>query len=114
MAPAPTITSRTPGTGATGANRGVSPSVTFSEAVTGWSTTSVTMQRLSSTGAVVSTVTGTVSYNATTRVVTFNPFGTATTTLAANTRYRVNLTTGIRDLAGNPITATNWTFTTGG
>jgi predicted anti-sigma-YlaC factor YlaD len=86
---------------------------TFSENVTGWTTANVTMQRLDAAGAVVGTVTGSVTYNTTTRVGTFNPFGTATTTLAASTRYRVNLGTGLRDAAGNPITATSWIFTTG-
>ena len=54
-----------------------------------------------------------MSYNATTRVVTFNPFGASTTLLASNAQFRVNLTTGIQDRAGNPLTALNWVFTTG-
>jgi hypothetical protein len=111
--PRPTVTGRTPASGATGVARSANVTATFSENVTGWTTANVTMQRLDAAGAVVGTVTGSVIYNTTTRVGTFNPFGTATTTLAASTRYRVNLGTGLRDAAGNPITATSWIFTTG-
>jgi hypothetical protein len=53
-----------------------------------------------------------VSYNASTRTVTLNP----SVTLAGNTVYRVTLTggtTAVRDIAGNPLTTTSWTFTTG-
>jgi len=32
-----------------------------------------------------------------------NPFGTSSTLLAANTRYRAVVTTGARDLAGNQL-----------
>ena len=53
-----------------------------------------------------------VSYNATTRVATLNP----NSTLASRTKFTVTLTggaTAIRDAAGNPLTTTNWSFTTG-
>ena len=49
-----------------------------------------------------------VTYNAATQVVTIDP----TPTLAANTVYTVRLT-GITDVAGNPLPATTWSFTTG-
>ena len=58
--PRPTVTSRTPASGAVGVKRAADVRVTFSENVTGWSATNVTMDRLSSTGAVVGTVTGNV------------------------------------------------------
>jgi hypothetical protein len=37
-------------------------------------------------------------------------------TLAANTKHKVTVTggtTGVRDLAGNPLRTTTWSFTTG-
>ena len=46
------------------------------------------------------------------RTMTINP----NTTLAARTVYTATLTggtTAIRDLAGNPLTTTRWSFTTG-
>ena len=53
-----------------------------------------------------------VSYNATTRVVTLDPDAN----LQADTRYTVTLTggsSGISDLAGNPLVTVAWSFTTG-
>ncbi|HYO39331.1 MAG TPA: Ig-like domain-containing protein [Nocardioidaceae bacterium] len=111
--PRPVVSARTPASGATGVARNANVSATFSEGVTGWTAANVTMSRLDASGAVVGTVTGTFAYNATTRVGAFNPFGTATTTLAASTRYRMNLGAGLRDAAGNPLAATSWIFTTG-
>ena len=52
---------------------------------------------------------GTVSYEVASKVATF----TTTANLAANTEYEVLLGTGIKDLAGNSLEATIWTFTTG-
>jgi len=50
-----------------------------------------------------------VTYNATTHVVSINP----NATLPANTQFTVRLTSGITDIAGNPLTATQWSFRTG-
>jgi len=105
---APTVTARTPAAGATGVRR-ANPTITatFSEAVSGVSGTTVRLRTTSG-----STVTASVSYNATTRVVTLVPGST----LASSTRYTVTLTggaTAIRDAAGNPLTTVTWTFTTG-
>jgi hypothetical protein len=52
-----------------------------------------------------------VSYNPTTRVVTLNP----SATLAARTKYTVKVTggaTAVRDLGGNPLASSSWSFTT--
>ncbi|MDD0858229.1 Ig-like domain-containing protein [Arthrobacter alpinus] len=81
---------------------------TFSEAITGFSATSVRITQVSN-GAVVSSA---VAFNATTRVLTINPG----VTLTANTQYRITITGGtgaVRDLAGNPVTTRTWVFTTG-
>jgi hypothetical protein len=107
--PRPTVKSRTPGAGTKNVRRASSVSVTFTERVNGVSTTTVTLTQVSGGAA----VRGTVSYNASTRTLTFNPYGPARTVLRARTAYRVTLTSGIRDGAGNPLTATSWVFTTG-
>ncbi|MHA7221961.1 peroxidase family protein [Arthrobacter sp. RHLT1-20] len=107
--PNPTITAQTPASGATAVRRNANVTATFSEAITGFAVAGkVRIQRVS-TGADVSSV---VSFNTTTRVLTINP----NASLASNTQYRVTITggtTGVRDLAGNPLTTRTWTFTTG-
>jgi hypothetical protein len=54
---------------------------------------------------------------------TINPYGASSTLLAANTRYKAVVTTGVRDLAGNALDQDSttagdqqksWTFTTKG
>jgi hypothetical protein len=54
-------------------------------------------------------------------VATLNPFGSSTTThLARNTKYKAVITTGAKDVAGNPLDQSTtaglqqktWTFTT--
>ena len=106
--PAPTITSRTPAAGATGVARNANVTATFSEDITGVSATTVVITRVS-TGAVVTSV---AAFNATTNVLTINP----SVTLASNVQYRVTIiggTTRVRDLIGNPLVTSTWTFTTG-
>jgi hypothetical protein len=105
--PRPTVTSRTPASGATGISRTARVTATFSEAVQGVSGTTVRLKNPSGT-----VVTATVTYNATTRSLTLSP----SSTLAASTRYTATLTggtTGIRDMAGNPMSTSSWSFTTG-
>ncbi len=104
--PAPTITTRTPAAGATAVGRLVSPTATFSEAIIGFTATSVTVTRPGST------IAATLSFNATTRVLTINP----NATLLANTTYTVTITGGtgaVRDLVGNPVVTRSWSYTTG-
>jgi Bacterial Ig-like domain len=44
---------------------------------------------------------------------TLNPFGTTTTLLARNTKYKGVISTGTKDLAGNSLAQQkSWTFTT--
>lgn len=107
--PNPTITATTPAAGATGVLRNSNVTTTFSEAITGFAVAGkVRIERVSTGAAVASAIT----FNTTTRVLTINPG----TSLLANTQYRVTVTggtTGVRDLAGNPLTTRVWTFTTG-
>jgi hypothetical protein len=107
--PAPTViaTSRTPASGAVGASRTANVTATFSENVAGATAANVSLKvGTLTTGATVASV---VTYNATTHVVSINP----NATLPANTQFTVRLTGGITDIAGNPLTATQWSFTTG-
>ena len=108
--PRPTVTAKTPASAATGVSRTANATATFSEAVTGLPTTAAASANFTikqtSTGAAFASV---ASYNATTRVATLNPTGT----LLANTQYTVTLSSGVKDAAGNTLTALSWTFTTG-
>lgn len=106
--PAPTITARTPGSGATGASRIASISVTFSEGMAGVAASTFRLKN-TATGA---TITALVSRNGTTNQWILNPSGT----LAATTNFTVTITggsTAARDLAGNPVSTSIWRFTTG-
>lgn len=107
--PLPTVTSRTPASGATSVSRTGNIRATFSEPVTGIPTTAASTSKVTlkqaSTGRVF---TARATYAPTTRVVTLDPSGT----LAARTKYTVTLTNGIKDRAGNPLKTLSWSFTT--
>jgi hypothetical protein len=101
---APTVTARTPAATLTGVLRASTVTVGFSEPVTGVGRATLTLS--TGNGAAVA---ATVRYDGASGTATLDP----TPTLKAGTRYRVTLTTGIRDAAGNRLAATTWTFTTG-
>ena len=106
--PAPTITTRTPASGATGASRTASVSVTFSEAMAGVAASTFKLKN-TTTGAAIAAV---VTRNGTSNQWILNP----NTTLAATTNFTVTVTggtTAVRDLAGNPVATSIWRFTTG-
>ncbi|TFC24766.1 heme peroxidase [Cryobacterium sp. TMT1-3] len=106
--PAPTITTRTPAAGATAVRRNANVTATFSEDITGVAAGTVQITRVS-TGAVVASA---AAFNATNNVLTINPG----VTLTSNVQYRVTITggnTSVRDLIGNPLVTSTWTFTTG-
>jgi Bacterial Ig-like domain/Laminin G domain len=102
---APTVTSSSPAADATGVARGVSPTATFSEPVTGVDGATMTLRRGTATGPLVESV---VTYDATTRRAVLNP----NTRLAPNTRYVAALGPGVADLAGHPLAPVSWAFTT--
>jgi hypothetical protein len=61
-------------------------------------------------GPGVTPVTGTVSYDATSHIATFRP----ASNLTSNATFTATVTTGAKDLSGNPLAANEvWTFTTG-
>jgi hypothetical protein len=105
--PAPSIGTRTPASAAVGASRTANVTATLSENVSNVNAGTVSLrQGTATTGALVPAV---VSYNSTSHMVTINP----NATLPANTQFTVRLTSGITDIAGNPLAATQWSFRTG-
>lgn len=104
----PTVESRSPGSGATGVGVGSGVSVTFSEEVQGVDQTTFRLQR-SSTGTDVSAI---VFRRGTSSRWSLSPDND----LLENTEYTARLTGGpgaIRDLAGNALASTSWSFRTG-
>ncbi len=97
----PSVTSTTPASGATGVATGTTVSATFSEAV---QASTITMSLKNSAGTAVS---GTTSYDSAAQKATFTP----SAALAAGTTYTVTVS-GAKDLAGNTMTSTSWSFTT--
>ena len=100
---APTIAARVPASGARAVSQTANLTVTFSEPVTGVSATTLTLRQ----GATA--VPAVVTYDAATRTATLNP----NATLLADRTFTVAATAGIRDVAGNALVATTWTFITG-
>ena len=102
---APRVSSRVPGSNATGVSRTANLTVTFSEAVQGVGATTVVVRNAGS-GAVVPAA---VTRDGSTNRWVVNPGST----LSSRTRFTVTVTGGVRDLAGNPLATTSWSFTTG-
>ena len=106
---APTVTGRTPASGATGVAVGTTVSATFSEAL---AANTVTTSQFTLQGPGTTLVPATVSYNSTTFTATLTP----SSPLASNTLYTAAVlggTNGVKDTAGNALTATSsWSFTT--
>lgn len=100
---APAVVAYTPAASAASVGVGTAIEVTFSEPVRADSVNADTF-RVEAGGVVLS---GT--YTTRDRQVRFTPLGG----LATGNTYTVTLTTGIRDLAGNPLAGTvTWTFST--
>ena len=99
----PTIIATSPVNGATGVATSAVVTVTFSEDMDPTTINGTTFTLKTTVGSIA--VTGTVSYNTSTRVATFTP----TAALTANTNYTATVTTGAKDLAGNPL-AVNASF----
>ena len=97
----PTVTARTPVSGATGVAASAAPTATFSEAV---QQSSISFELRNAGGTVVPSTT---SYDAATRTTTLSP----TANLAGSVTYTLNLS-GARDPSGNTMDPVSWTFTT--
>jgi len=103
----PTVTVKSPASGATGVARTAAVKATFSQSMDGATITPLTFT-LTAPGGVP--VAATVSYSAQSMVATLNP----SASLAANTTYTVLLDSSIKSLAGLRLgTPVTWTFTTG-
>ncbi len=120
----PRVTATTPTAGKTGVNRNANLTATFSEQMDRTTLTKSTFKLYRVNGDGTFTQVTNVAVGSTTDGLKaiLNPFGTSTTLLAANSRYRAVVTTGTKDRAGNRLdqntTATGnqpmvWTFTTG-
>jgi len=107
-ASAPTVTSTVPADTATGVGVNQAINGTFSTAM---DPATITTGTFTLAGPGTTTfVTGTVTYNAASNIATFTPAAN----LAASALFTATVTTGARDLAGNPLAANKvWTFTTG-
>lgn len=101
---APTITWRSPGSGATGASPATAVSVRFSKAVHGV-TASTFVLRDAATGAILA---ATVTYDATAKQAMLR----AGQWLQLGHAYRVSLSSSIRDADGHSLAFTSWSFTT--
>jgi len=100
---APQVASVTPANGATDVPMTANVSATFNEGMQAPEAGAFTLE------GPAGPVAGTVSYTPATWTMTFTP----DSALASNTPYTATLSTGIKDLAGNPLAAPYvWTFTT--
>jgi len=111
--PSPTVANTNPAAGATDVGLGTTARRTplkakFSEAVTGLPTAAASTPNF--TLKLATAIVGSkVTYNATTRVATLIPDAP----LVSDSTYTLSLGNAIKDLAGNTLTATTWTFITG-
>ncbi|NVN90122.1 MAG: Ig-like domain-containing protein [Desulfuromonadales bacterium] len=99
---APTVTTTTPASSATGVALNSIITASFSKAMNASTLTS-------STFTLNNGVTGNVNYNASTNTATFTP----SAILSANTTYTATISTGVKDTTGTPLAANKtWSFTT--
>ena len=100
---APTASSPSPASGATGVAVDTDITVTFNEAM---DPSTITTASFTVTG---DSVTGVVSYDSSTKTATFNP----SADLATGTTFTATLSTAVTDDAGNAMaSAFSWSFTT--
>ena len=100
----PTVTVKSPLPNATNVSVSTNVTATFSEAVTGVSTGTFAISKSPYTVNLPAAV----SYNGGSKTATLNP----NANLLPGTKYRVALSGGIKDTAGNPLAWTTWYFTT--
>jgi hypothetical protein len=121
---APKVTGATPANNATGIKRNTNLTATFSEKMDPSTITKSTFKlfKVNTDGSTTQITNVTVTPSSDRLKATLNPFGTSTTLLAKSTRYKAVVTTGAKDVAGNPLdqnptTSGNqqmvWSFKTG-
>ncbi|RAM38926.1 Ig-like domain-containing protein [Arthrobacter globiformis] len=101
---APVVTAKAPAINSLMVSQTANVTATFSEPIAGIGFASFNLKN--SEGAVIAAP---VTWNATTRAATLNP----NVTLNPDRKHTVAVTAGITDIAGNPIVANSWVFTTG-
>ena len=103
----PRVIANQPPAGFVGVSPAATVTATFSEPMDPATINATTFTlRVTATGAAIP---GTVTYNATTRIAEFRP----ATTLPNPENFTATVTTGVKDVAGNPLAANfSWTFTT--
>ncbi len=89
----------------TGVKRNTNITATFSEKMNRSTLTKSTFKlyKVKADGSTTQITNVTVSLNFDALKATLNPFGTSSTLLAANTKYKVVVTIGAKDLANNPL-----------
>ncbi len=101
----PTVVATNPSNGASAVATNRTITVTFSEAMDPSSVSATTILLKDKLNNAIS---GSITYS--NRIATFSP----SSSLLGNTNYTVTVTTGVRDVAGNPLaTPLTWNFTTG-
>ncbi len=111
---APELVMTVPASGATAVPINQAVSVTFTEAMNPLTLTNATFQLYTGTAASGTPIPATITYDAVNFIATLTP----TNPLANTTTYTATVTTGAKDLAGNPLGNTvpppnPWSFTTG-
>lgn len=102
----PTVTATSPVNGATGVTQGATVTAAFSEALDPATVNAATVVLRNAANAIVP---ATVAWTAATNTARLTP----NNSLAPSASYTATLTTGIRDLSGNALAASNtWSFTT--
>jgi probable HAF family extracellular repeat protein len=108
--------STTPMSGATRVGRGTNLTASFSEKMepSTVNTSTFKLFKVNSDGTQTQITDVVVSLSSDDGLTaTLNPFGSKTTLLARSTKYKGVITTGTKDLAGNPLAQQkSWTFTT--
>jgi hypothetical protein len=117
----PRVTSTSPAANATGVAPSANITATFSEAMMASSINPTTFKLFKVTSSGTTQITNvSVSLSTDGLTATLNPFGSSTTLLARGTKYKALVSTGAKDVAGNPLdqntTTTGlqqkvWTFT---
>ena len=121
---APKVTSTVPASNATGVKRNTNLTATFSEKMDPSTLTKSTFKlfKVNTDGSTTQITNVSVTPSTDGLKATLNPFGTSTTLLAKSTKYKAIVTTGAKDVAGNPLdqnptTSGNqqmvWSFKTG-
>jgi arylsulfatase A-like enzyme len=118
----PKVISTVPTAGATGVAPSSNLTATFSEKMDPASITTSTFKlfKVNADGTQTQITNVSVSLSTDGLKATLNPFGTSTTLLSTNTKYKAVITTGARDVAGNQLDQNTttaglqqkaWTFT---